>query len=194
MTSPVKTLSPRSVDARILRMAGPELRLNHSELPSFISTPAIDKQLDDIRKWIALENRYQAVLKEIDLHETGLDSYFKVLRDARFNAFLFEGDSDEIRVYDVIHGRLSLRFDFQPKNLRHEHPDASQAYEFGVRSYRDVNGDRIRDIVAGASPSQAAVGTLAYRLVSYWLPLPAGAVAAGLHRRRCPHCTPAAPA
>jgi transcriptional regulator with XRE-family HTH domain len=57
-----------------------------------------------------------------------------------------------------------------------------------------ANGDRIRDIVAGASPSQAAVGTLAYRLVSYWLPLPAGAVAAGLHRRRYPHGTPAVPA
>jgi len=39
-------------------------------------------------------------------------------------------------------------------------------------------------VVAGASPAQAGVATLAYRLVSYWLPLPAGAVAAGLHRRR----------
>ena len=49
-------------------------------------------------------------------------------------------------------------------------------------------------VVAGASPAQAAVGTLAYRLVSYWLPLPAGAVAAALHRRRYPHGSTAAPA
>jgi uncharacterized protein (TIRG00374 family) len=37
--------------------------------------------------------------------------------------------------------------------------------------------------LAGVSPGDAAVATLAYRLVSYWLPLPAGAIAALLHRR-----------
>jgi uncharacterized protein (TIRG00374 family) len=47
-------------------------------------------------------------------------------------------------------------------------------------------------VVAGASPAQAAVGTLAYRLVSYWLPLPAGAIAAALHRRRYPSHPPPA--
>lgn len=41
--------------------------------------------------------------------------------------------------------------------------------------------------LAGVSGSQAAVATLAYRLVSYWLPLPAGGVAAALHRRRFRH-------
>jgi len=30
----------------------------------------------------------------------------------------------------------------------------------------------------------AAVATLAYRLASYWLPLPVGAVAWAIHRRR----------
>jgi uncharacterized protein (TIRG00374 family) len=39
-------------------------------------------------------------------------------------------------------------------------------------------------VVAGVSARDAALATLAYRLVSYWLPLPAGAVAAALHRRR----------
>jgi uncharacterized membrane protein YbhN (UPF0104 family) len=38
-------------------------------------------------------------------------------------------------------------------------------------------------VLAGVSPGDAAVATLAYRLVSYWLPLPAGAVAAVVHRR-----------
>jgi uncharacterized protein (TIRG00374 family) len=38
--------------------------------------------------------------------------------------------------------------------------------------------------LAGVPAGQAALATLAYRLVSFWLPLPAGAVAAGLHRRR----------
>ena len=37
--------------------------------------------------------------------------------------------------------------------------------------------------LAGVSAGDAAVATLAYRLVSYWLPLPAGAVAALVHRR-----------
>ena len=36
----------------------------------------------------------------------------------------------------------------------------------------------------GVPPAAAAVATLAYRLVSYWLALPAGGVAWLLHRRR----------
>lgn len=40
--------------------------------------------------------------------------------------------------------------------------------------------------LAGASPSDALVATLTYRLVSYWLPIPAGAVAYVLFRRRYP--------
>jgi uncharacterized protein (TIRG00374 family) len=38
--------------------------------------------------------------------------------------------------------------------------------------------------LAGVPAGAAAVATLAYRLVSYWLPLPAGAVAWLVHRRR----------
>jgi uncharacterized protein (TIRG00374 family) len=38
--------------------------------------------------------------------------------------------------------------------------------------------------LAGVGPGAAVVATLAYRLVSFWLPIPAGAVAAVLHRRR----------
>jgi uncharacterized protein (TIRG00374 family) len=38
--------------------------------------------------------------------------------------------------------------------------------------------------LAGVSASDAVLATLAYRLVSYWLPLPAGLLAATLHRRR----------
>jgi uncharacterized protein (TIRG00374 family) len=38
--------------------------------------------------------------------------------------------------------------------------------------------------LAGVPAAAAAVATLAYRLASYWLPLPAGAVAWVLHRRR----------
>jgi putative heme transporter len=42
-------------------------------------------------------------------------------------------------------------------------------------------------IVAGVSAADAVLATLAYRLVAYWLPLPAGLVAAALHRRRFEH-------
>lgn len=38
--------------------------------------------------------------------------------------------------------------------------------------------------IAGVGAGAAVVATLAYRLVSFWLPIPAGAVAAILHRRR----------
>lgn len=38
--------------------------------------------------------------------------------------------------------------------------------------------------LAGVSGQQAIVGTLAYRLVSFWIPLPAGGVAYLLYRRR----------
>jgi uncharacterized protein (TIRG00374 family) len=38
-------------------------------------------------------------------------------------------------------------------------------------------------VLADVSPADAALVTLAYRLVSYWLPLPAGGVAVLLHRR-----------
>jgi len=37
--------------------------------------------------------------------------------------------------------------------------------------------------LAGVNAADAALATLAYRLVSYWLPLPAGGVAVVLHRR-----------
>jgi hypothetical protein len=44
--------------------------------------------------------------------------------------------------------------------------------------------------LAGVSPGDAAVATLAYRLVSYWLPLPAGAIAAFVHMLRRGRRTP----
>jgi uncharacterized protein (TIRG00374 family) len=39
-------------------------------------------------------------------------------------------------------------------------------------------------VLAGVGGGDAAVATLAYRLVSYWLMLPAGLVAWVVHRRR----------
>ncbi len=39
-------------------------------------------------------------------------------------------------------------------------------------------------VLAGVPAGSAAVATLAYRLVSYWLPLPVGLIAWGWHRRR----------
>jgi uncharacterized protein (TIRG00374 family) len=39
-------------------------------------------------------------------------------------------------------------------------------------------------VVAGVSAGDAALATLAYRLVSYWLPIPFGIAATALHRRR----------
>jgi uncharacterized protein (TIRG00374 family) len=47
--------------------------------------------------------------------------------------------------------------------------------------------------LAGINAGQAALATLAYRLVSYWLPLPAGAIAALLARRREPPAASAEP-
>ena len=41
--------------------------------------------------------------------------------------------------------------------------------------------------LAGVNAGDAVLATLAYRMVSFWLPLPAGGVAALLHRRRYGH-------
>ncbi len=38
--------------------------------------------------------------------------------------------------------------------------------------------------LAGVGGAQASLATLAYRMVSFWLPLPLGAVAVGIHRHR----------
>jgi uncharacterized protein (TIRG00374 family) len=40
--------------------------------------------------------------------------------------------------------------------------------------------------LAGVGASAAVVATLAYRLVSFWLPIPAGGVAYGVFRKRYP--------
>jgi uncharacterized protein (TIRG00374 family) len=39
-------------------------------------------------------------------------------------------------------------------------------------------------VVAGVGAGDAALATLAYRLVAFWLPIPAGLIATALHRRR----------
>ncbi len=41
-------------------------------------------------------------------------------------------------------------------------------------------------VLAGVPAAQATLATLAYRLVSYWLPIAAGPIAYGLYRRRSP--------
>jgi uncharacterized protein (TIRG00374 family) len=46
--------------------------------------------------------------------------------------------------------------------------------------------------LAGIDAADAALATLAYRLVSYWLPIPLGAAAAFVHRRQ--HAEPEAAA
>ena len=39
-------------------------------------------------------------------------------------------------------------------------------------------------VLAGVGAADAALATFAYRLASYWLPLPAGAAAWGIHAWR----------
>jgi uncharacterized protein (TIRG00374 family) len=43
--------------------------------------------------------------------------------------------------------------------------------------------------LAGVSPGKALLATLVYRLVAFWLPIPAGATAYALFRRRYPGAT-----
>ena len=44
--------------------------------------------------------------------------------------------------------------------------------------------------VAGISTSDALVATLVYRLLTFWLPIPLGGIAAYVFRRRHPHQVP----
>src|SRR4051794_1085922 len=48
--------------------------------------------------------------------------------------------------------------------------------------------------LAGVSPGDAVLATFAYRLLTYWLPLPLGLAGALLHRRRYPDRSKAVPA
>jgi uncharacterized membrane protein YbhN (UPF0104 family) len=41
--------------------------------------------------------------------------------------------------------------------------------------------------VAGISTSDALVATLVYRLLTFWLPIPLGGIAAYVFRKRHPH-------
>jgi len=41
--------------------------------------------------------------------------------------------------------------------------------------------------LAGINASEAVLATLVFRLVSFWLPMPIGAAAVFLYRRRYPH-------
>jgi len=50
--------------------------------------------------------------------------------------------------------------------------------------WRDRLEDILKKALAGASAHQAVVATLAYRLLTFWLPLPLGGIAYLLHRRR----------
>ena len=45
--------------------------------------------------------------------------------------------------------------------------------------------------VAGISTGDALVATLVYRMLTFWLPIPLGGVAAYVFRRRHPHPVPA---
>jgi uncharacterized protein (TIRG00374 family) len=47
--------------------------------------------------------------------------------------------------------------------------------------------------LAGVSAGQAVLASFAYRLFTYWLPLPLGLIAAILHRRRYVTAGPAVP-
>ena len=49
-------------------------------------------------------------------------------------------------------------------------------------------------VLAGVPAPAATLATLAYRLVSYWLPIASGPVAFALYRRRAAHWERAAPA
>ena len=49
-------------------------------------------------------------------------------------------------------------------------------------------------VLAGVPGPAATLATLAYRLVSYWLPILSGPVAFALYRRRAAHWSRAAPA
>jgi uncharacterized protein (TIRG00374 family) len=41
--------------------------------------------------------------------------------------------------------------------------------------------------LAGVAPAEAVLATFAYRLLTYWIPLPFGLLGAALHRHRYPH-------
>jgi uncharacterized membrane protein YbhN (UPF0104 family) len=64
----------------------------------------------------------------------------------------------------------------------------STAFDFGALlcALRAVGADPRPSTLAGVAPHDAVLATLTYRLVSYWLPIPAGGVAYVVFSRRYP--------
>ncbi len=118
-----------------------------------VKPPPIGAQIDAIREQAARKGKVTVVARPVDLHGFDQRSYVFVMRPAR------QG-SDELRVYDVVDGRLTLQLDFQPHTLQRGGPNPAAVveearrltppFDLGVEGLRavDIYGNGEHELVA----------------------------------------------
>jgi hypothetical protein len=115
--------------------------------------PSVAEQLDNVRAEAARAGQTQFFLRELDLHGGGVTkSYFMVFRDTNILEYNIRQSytSDEIRIYDLQGGKLTLRFRFQPDILRTGEGFSSPLL-WRLTSVRDVSGDGVDEVVGAYS-------------------------------------------
>jgi hypothetical protein len=75
---------------------------------------SISTQLDQVKSEAARAHLYPITFRRLDLHGSGADSYLVVLRERFPETVAPVGPSDQLRIYDVVRGRLQLSFSFNP--------------------------------------------------------------------------------
>jgi hypothetical protein len=93
------TLGVRTVVTRTVDLVNP-------------SPPSLEAQLEKILRTSALKGYQLAYSRSIDFR--GPDRQSRVLVFRNFSRGDIRGSSDELRIYDLAHGRLQLAFAFQP--------------------------------------------------------------------------------
>ena len=118
-----------------------------------VKPPPIGAQIDAIREQAAKDGKVTVVARPVDLHGFDQQSYVFVMRPSR------QG-SDELRVYDVVDGRLKLMLDYQPHTLRRGSPSPAAVvqqarrltppFDLGVEGLRavDIYGNGEHELVA----------------------------------------------
>jgi hypothetical protein len=113
----------------------------------FLEPPSIHEQLEEIQVEMAKDGRFIPVLRRISLHGSGIRSYLIVTRDRTHleNPWTGELEADEIRIYDLVDGELTLAFAFQPRlHLQGEGPRSRLVFE--PTSIVDLNGDGAAEV------------------------------------------------
>ncbi len=144
----------------------------------------LGRAIDKIARWLgrfdpAATPRAERLLASRDLIRTNLASNWYWVALASLGKWGFEYFALVMAVRGVGHDDLSsiLLLAFVTASLLSRIPFTPGGLGFVEAGLTGTL------VLAGLSAGDAVLATLAYRLISYWLPIPFGALAYGLHRR-----------